>query len=93
MAYYYDSRSVMHEHVVMPFMRLFDPETGHKAAVRLLSAGKVFRPRDRGVDVPELEAEVSDDDGSGPVRYWRVIPETEDPSRSDGVMSGGVTTC
>jgi hypothetical protein len=79
----------MHEHVIMPFMRLFDPETGHKAAVRLLSAGKVFRPRDRGVDGPELEAEVSGEDGSGSV------VENGSGSRGtyDGVTSGGVTSC
>ena len=57
-AYYYDSRSVMHEHVVMPLMRLFDPETGHKTAVRLLSGPSWTRPRDRGVDAVGLQADL-----------------------------------
>lgn len=57
-AYYYDSRSLLHEHVAMPIMRLVDPETGHKAAIKLLSSGKVFRPRDLGEDTPELHTEV-----------------------------------
>ncbi|ORX38524.1 hypothetical protein BD324DRAFT_588950 [Kockovaella imperatae] len=57
-AYYYDSRSLLHEHVIMPVMRLFDPETGHRLAVRLLSGPKWTRPRDRGVDGPELKTEL-----------------------------------
>ena len=56
--YYYDSRSLLHEHVVMPVARLFDPETGHRLAVRLLSGPRWLRPWDRGVDGPELKAEV-----------------------------------
>ena len=58
-AYYYDSRSLMHEHVVMPIVRLFDPETGHKLAIKMLSLPSWARPRDRGVDGAELQAEVS----------------------------------
>ncbi|EIW68161.1 hypothetical protein TREMEDRAFT_32541, partial [Tremella mesenterica DSM 1558] len=57
-AYYYDSRSLMHEHVMMPLARLIDPETGHKLAIRLLSLPKWARPRDMGVDGKELEAEI-----------------------------------
>lgn len=57
-AYYYDSRSLMHEHIAMPIMRLFDPETGHKAAIKLLSSGKLFRPRDIVEDGAELHTEV-----------------------------------
>jgi dihydroorotate dehydrogenase len=59
-AYYYDSRSALHEHVAMPLIRLFaDAETGHKLAVRLLAGPSWVRPRDRGVDGDELQAEVS----------------------------------
>lgn len=58
LAYYYDSRSLLHERVVMPIARQFDPETGHRLAVKLLSAPSWARPRDRGVDGSEIEAEV-----------------------------------
>ncbi|ODO07321.1 dihydroorotate dehydrogenase (fumarate) [Cryptococcus wingfieldii CBS 7118] len=59
LAYYYDSRSLLHEHVVMPITRLVaDPEEGHKLAVRVLSWDKWARPRDMGVDGPELQAEL-----------------------------------
>jgi dihydroorotate dehydrogenase len=58
LAYYYDSRSLLHERVIMPIARQFDPETGHRLAVKLLSAPSWARPRDRGVDGPEMEAEV-----------------------------------
>ncbi|WWD09245.1 dihydroorotate dehydrogenase (fumarate) [Kwoniella europaea PYCC6329] len=58
-AYYYDSRSLLHEHVVMPLVRLgFDAEQGHKLAVRLLSLDKWARPRDMGVDDVELQTEL-----------------------------------
>lgn len=58
-AYYYDSRSALHEHVAMPLIRMFaDPETGHKLSVKLLSGPSWVRPRDRGVDGKELQAEV-----------------------------------
>ncbi|WVF70759.1 dihydroorotate dehydrogenase (fumarate) [Kwoniella sp. CBS 6097] len=58
-AYYYDSRSLLHEHVVMPLVRYaLDPEEGHKLAVRVLGWDKWARPRDMGVDAPELEAEL-----------------------------------
>lgn len=58
LAYYYDSRSILHEHVIMPVMRLVDPETGHKLAVKMLSGSSWFRPSDRGVDGEKLQAEV-----------------------------------
>ncbi|OCF33319.1 dihydroorotate dehydrogenase (fumarate) [Kwoniella heveanensis BCC8398] len=58
-AYYYDSRSLLHEHVVMPLVRYaLDPEEGHKLAVRVLGWDKWARPRDMGVDGPELQAEL-----------------------------------
>lgn len=57
-AYYFDSRSLMHEHVVMPLVRLYDPETGHKVAVRVLGAPWWLRPKDRGTDGQDLKAEV-----------------------------------
>lgn len=59
-AYYYDSRSALHEHVAMPLIRLLaDPETGHKLSIKLLAAPSWMRPRDRGVDGEELQTEVS----------------------------------
>ena len=59
-AYYYDSRSALHEHVAMPLIRLVaDAETGHKLSIKLLGAPSWMRPRDRGVDGEELQAEVS----------------------------------
>ncbi|WVW82127.1 dihydroorotate dehydrogenase (fumarate) [Kwoniella bestiolae CBS 10118] len=58
-AYYYDSRSLLHEHVVMPLVRLgLDPEQGHKLAVRLLSLDKWARPRDIGVEDAGLQTEL-----------------------------------
>ncbi|WVQ97130.1 dihydroorotate dehydrogenase (fumarate) [Kwoniella sp. CBS 9459] len=58
-AYYYDSRSLLHEHVVMPLVRYaLDPEEGHKLAVKVLGWDKWARPRDMGVDAPELQAEL-----------------------------------
>lgn len=60
LAYYYDSKSLVHEHVAMPLMRLFaDPEEGHRLAVRVLAWDKWARPRDMGVDGDELQAEVT----------------------------------
>ena len=58
-AYYYDTRSIVHERVAMPFLRLVaDPEQGHRLAIRLLGLSKWARPRDMGVDGDELQAEV-----------------------------------
>jgi dihydroorotate dehydrogenase len=60
-AYYYDSRSALHEHVAMPLIRMVaDAETGHKLSIKLLAAPSWMRPRDRGVDGEELQAEVRD---------------------------------
>jgi dihydroorotate dehydrogenase len=57
--YYYDSRSVAHEHVVMPVIRaVADPEQGHKLAVKILSAPSWARPKDMGEDGPALKAEL-----------------------------------
>jgi len=36
-----------------------DAETGHKLSIKLLGAPAWMRPRDRGVDGEELQAEVS----------------------------------
>ena len=58
-AYYYDSRSLVHEHVVMPIVRLADPETGHKIAIRALGLPWWARPKDLGEDGKELETAVS----------------------------------
>lgn len=58
-AYYYDSRSLVHEHVVMPLVRLYDAEAGHKLAVKVLGAPWFLRPSDLGTDGPELRSEVS----------------------------------
>ena len=58
--YYYDSRSIMHEHVAMPLLRLVtDPESGHVMALRMLGLSRWARPRDMGVDGEELSGEVS----------------------------------
>ena len=58
--YYYDSRSVMHEHIAMPLLRLVaDPESGHVVALRMLGLSRWARPRDMGMDGEELSGEVS----------------------------------
>ena len=58
-AYYYDSRSIIHEHVAMPFIRFVaDPETGHRFGVRLLALSRWARPRDMGTDGEALGTEV-----------------------------------
>jgi dihydroorotate dehydrogenase len=58
-AYYYDSRSLIHEHVLMPAVRtVTDAETSHKLAVELLSLGAWARPKDRGVDGHAVRAEM-----------------------------------
>ena len=59
-AYYYDSRSLIHEHVIMPTVRaLTDPEESHRLAVRMLSMGAWARPKDKVVDDERLGATVS----------------------------------
>lgn len=72
LAYYYDSRSLLHERVIMPIARQFDPETGHRLAVKLLSAPSWARPRDRGVDGPGIEAEVRQMLMSGNRCLWTI---------------------
>jgi hypothetical protein len=48
----------------MPLIRYtMDPEAGHHAAVRFLSLPRWARPRDRGVDGQELQAEVCTTEG------------------------------
>lgn len=62
LSYYYDSRSIAHEHVIMPVVRaLASPEDGHKLAIKVLSAPSWARPMDTSVDAPELRAEVGVD--------------------------------
>jgi dihydroorotate dehydrogenase len=59
LTYYYDTRSVAHEHLVMPVIRaVADAEDGHKIAIKMLSAPSWARPQDMGTDGPELQAEV-----------------------------------
>lgn len=58
MAYHYDSRSMLHDKIAMPLIRMVDPETSHKAALTLLGNWWI-RPRDKKPDGPELQAEVS----------------------------------
>ncbi|KAJ9093150.1 hypothetical protein QFC20_007198 [Naganishia adeliensis] len=58
-AYYYDSRSAIHEHVLMPAIRaVTDAETSHKLAVELLSLGAWARPKDKGTDGDSVRAEM-----------------------------------
>lgn len=57
LAYHYDSRSMLHDKIAMPFIRLMDPEWSHKAALTLLGNWWI-RPTDKGTDGPELQAEV-----------------------------------
>lgn len=58
LAYHYDSRSMLHDKIAMPFIRMLDAETSHKMAITLLGNSWI-RPTDKGVDGPELQAEVS----------------------------------
>ena len=58
-AYYYDSRSLVHEHVIMPVVRsLTDAEESHRLAVRMLSMGSWARPKDKATDDERLGAMV-----------------------------------
>lgn len=63
----------------MPVMRLVDPETGHKLAVKMLGSSSWLRPKDGGVDGEKLQAEVgfashpiahSSLSGYGGDRWW-----------------------
>jgi dihydroorotate dehydrogenase len=84
-AYYYDSRSALHEHIAMPLIRMVaDAETGHKMSIKLLGAPSWMRPRDRGVDGEELQAEVRDPLKPGQVERLMNVAiryEAQEPSR------------
>ena len=55
--YYFDARSALHRYVLTPALRnLFDPETGHKLAVKALKTG--LSPKDPVADDPRLKSEV-----------------------------------
>ena len=55
--YYFDSRSSIHRYVLTPLVRnLFDPEIGHKLAVKTLRMG--LGPRDTQTDDEVLKCEV-----------------------------------
>lgn len=55
--YYYDARSAIHRYVLTPALRhIFDAETGHHLAVKLLRSG--LGPRDPVRDDERLRSEV-----------------------------------
>ena len=56
--YYYDARSAIHRYVLTPVLRrMFDAETGHKIAVKVLRSG--LGPRDPVRDDERLRSEVN----------------------------------
>ncbi|KAJ9113173.1 hypothetical protein QFC22_006012 [Naganishia vaughanmartiniae] len=58
-AYVYDTRSAVHEHVAMPVLRAFtDAETSHKLAVKMLSMASWVRPKDRGTDAERIRTDL-----------------------------------
>ncbi|KAJ8521221.1 hypothetical protein ONZ45_g2018 [Pleurotus djamor] len=64
--YYLDSRSAIHRYFFAPILRqLFDAETGHKLAVKVLRSG--LAPRDLVVDDASLKSEVWGRDISNPI--------------------------
>jgi len=64
--YYFDARSAMHRFVLTPVLRnLFDAETSHKIAVRVLRTG--FGPKDPVRDDVRLQFEIWGDELSNPV--------------------------
>ncbi|KAF9453550.1 hypothetical protein P691DRAFT_771322 [Macrolepiota fuliginosa MF-IS2] len=64
--YYFDARSVMHRYVLTPVLRnIFDAETGHKIAVKVLQTG--FGPKDPVLDDATLKFEMWGEDLSNPV--------------------------
>lgn len=72
LAYYQDSRSAIHEHVIMPIVRrALDVEESHRAAVGFLAMKgwptSWLRPSDKGVDGPELGVKLWDLELSNPV--------------------------
>ena len=67
-AYYYDSRSLLHEHLIMPAVRsLTDAEESHRLAVRMLSMGGWARPKDKVADDERLGAMLWDKRLDNPV--------------------------
>ena len=55
--YYSDARSALHRYVVTPILRhAFDPETGHKIAIKVLKSG--LAPRDFTQDDKVLNCQV-----------------------------------
>ncbi|QRV89208.1 dihydroorotate dehydrogenase [Ceratobasidium sp. AG-Ba] len=65
-AYYYDSRSAIHQYVVPPLMRAtLDPEVTHRLAVRVLGSG--FAPRDRGENEDILKCTIWDLEMPSPI--------------------------
>lgn len=55
--YYSDARSALHRYVLTPLLRnAFDPETGHKIAVKVLKSG--LAPRDFTQDDKVLNCQV-----------------------------------
>jgi len=55
--YYFDARSALHRYVLTPTLRkFFDPETGHKLAVKALKTG--LSPKDPVADDARLKLEV-----------------------------------
>jgi len=77
-AYYYDSRSLLHEHVIMPTVRaLTDAEESHRLAVRMLSMGSWARPKDKVVDDERLGATVSPEQGDADARRSFQVNDTD----------------
>ena len=67
-AYYYDSRSLLHEHLIMPVVRsVTDAEESHRLAVRMLSMGGWARPKDKVADDERLGAMLWDKRLDNPV--------------------------
>jgi dihydroorotate dehydrogenase len=55
--YYSDARSALHRYIVTPILRnAFDPETGHKIAIKVLKSG--LAPRDFTQDDKVLNCQV-----------------------------------
>ena len=55
--YYADARSALHRYIVTPILRhAFDPETGHKIAIKVLKSG--LAPRDFTKDDKVLNCQV-----------------------------------
>ncbi|KAJ3571824.1 hypothetical protein NP233_g3503 [Leucocoprinus birnbaumii] len=64
--YYFDARSAMHRYVLTPVIRnLFDAETGHKLAVKVLRTG--LSPKDPVSDDARLKFQLWGEDLSNPV--------------------------